>query len=88
MNIEKCEPHGFENCCNIVEPVLAATECLDYNPDECEGLVEYRMPMSGTGRSFARCGFHFDVRMDMQQRISRDYGVPMFYDGSDYDSDY
>jgi len=87
MNIEKCEPHGFENCCNIVEPVLDASECLDYSP-ECSGAVEYRIPMSGTGRSFARCDHHMSIRWAMQERLTRDYGVPLVYDGSDYDSDY
>ena len=87
MNIEKCEPHGFENCCNIVEPTLTFDDCLD-GPLGCAGEVSYRMPMSGSGRSFARCDGHFEVRWATQERLSRDYGVPLVYDGSDYDSDY
>jgi hypothetical protein len=83
MNIEKCEPHGFENCCNIVEVPLDASECLDFG-FECSGAVEYRMPMSGTGRSFPRCEAHYEIRLDTQSRLSRTYGIPMFYDGSDY----
>jgi hypothetical protein len=83
MTSEKCIPHGFADCCNVEIPVLDASECLDFGT-ECDGAVEYRMPMSGSGRSFPRCEAHFEVRLNTQARLSRDYGVPMFYDGSDY----
>ena len=82
-NDEKCVPHGFTGCCNVVEIPLDASECLNYSP-ECAGAVEYRMPMSGSGRSFPRCDHHFEIRLNTQSRLSRDYGVPMFYDGGDW----
>jgi hypothetical protein len=68
--------------------ILDAEDCLDFHQGDCKGAVEYRVPMSGTGRSFARCDHHFDVRWAVQERLTRDYGVPLTYDGSDYDSDY
>jgi hypothetical protein len=39
----------------------------------CRGQVEYRMPLSGTGRSFPRCDKHWSDRLDTQERINRDY---------------
>lgn len=75
---EKCEPHGFEDCCNVEIPVLDASECLNFGPD-CEGPVEYRIPMSPTGRSFPRCDGHMRERWAEQERISRTYGVPLTY---------
>lgn len=62
-------------------------KCLDHYRGPCEGEVQYRIAMSGTGRSFPRCEHHFDLRWQTQQRISRDYGVPLIYDGSNYDSE-
>lgn len=64
-----------------------APECLDSYMGDCEGAVEYRIPMSGSGRSFPRCDHHMSIRWATQERLSRDYGVPLVYDGSDY-SDY
>lgn len=46
--------------------------CLDHGPD-CSGKVEYRMPLSGTGRSFPRCEHHWAKRLDAQARINHDY---------------
>lgn len=51
-------------------------ECLDSHPGEggqCEGPVEYRMPLSGTGRSFPRCEKHWESRLDFQQHIMERY---------------
>lgn len=79
-NDEKCVPHGFTGCCNVVEVPLSADECLDYSP-ECSGAVEYRIPMSGSGRSFPRCDYHMEIRWATQERLTRDYGVPLVYDG-------
>jgi hypothetical protein len=64
---------------------LPVEDCLDYNPDECQGTVEYRIAMSGTGISYPRCLWHFDVRWETQQRLARDYGVPVYYTGNDRD---
>lgn len=46
--------------------------CLEAGP-ECRGPVEYRMPLSGTGRAFPRCDHHWDKRLDEQERINRSY---------------
>lgn len=88
--IEKCLPHGFADCCNIVEIPLDASECLDFGATgaECSGAVEYRIPMSGSGKSFPRCDHHMEIRWATQERLTRDYGVPLVYDGSDYDDPY
>ncbi len=47
---------------------------------DCAGEVEYRIPMSASGKSFPYCEKHFDARLDEQERISRTYDIPMFYD--------
>lgn len=48
--------------------------CLDDNDNgTCRGPVEYRMPLSGTGRSFPRCAAHWGKRLDLQDRINRRY---------------
>ena len=55
---------------------LGHDDCLEHrsHPDcECRGPVEYRMPLSGTGRAFPRCAFHWDKRLDEQERINRTY---------------
>lgn len=44
--------------------------CLD-GPNGCEGEVEFRMPLSGTGKSFARCEKHWDERLDKQDEFNR-----------------
>jgi hypothetical protein len=59
-----------------VEPAPAALDhedCLDHYHGVCSGAVEYRMPLSGTGRSFPRCDFHWDERLDRQQEINERY---------------
>lgn len=54
---------------------VEALECLDdYGDDTCEGDVEFRMPLSGTGRSFPRCEKHWGERLDVQEGIDRRYG--------------
>ena len=72
-------------------------KCLDdYGKGECAGEVEYRFPLSGTGRSFPRCDKHWDVRLDAQDRINRDYPdsdtPPSWFDptaaGERWDDDY
>lgn len=54
--------------------------CLDSYLGDCEGEVEYRIPMSPTGKSFPRCEKHFSMRLDRQEEISQRYGIPMYYD--------
>ena len=70
-------------------------ECLD-GPEGCEGAVEYRMALSGTGRPFPRCEKHWDERLDEQERINDAYPdspcAPDWYDesyaGEHWDEDY
>ena len=50
-------------------------KCLNHGP-ECAGPVEYRTPLSGTGRAFPRCDFHWEKRLDEQERIQARYGSP------------
>lgn len=69
--------------------ILTAEDCLDFHQGDCSGAVEYRMAMSPSGKSFARCDHHMEIRWATQERLTRDYGVPLVYDGSDYeDYDY
>lgn len=66
---------------------LTHADCLDSSPYEsCDGAVEYRLAMSGTGISYPRCDLHFDARWQTQERLARDYGVPLYNYGDDYDS--
>jgi len=51
-------------------------ECLDdYGDaeDPCEGAVQYRMALSGTGQSFPRCERHWAKRVEVQDGINRRY---------------
>jgi hypothetical protein len=50
-------------------------ECLDSGreDDPCSGAVEYRMPLSGTGRSFPRCERHWEQRLKTQEEINERY---------------
>lgn len=51
---------------------LNRNECLDFNED-CQGRVEYRMALSGSGRSFPRCSYHWDERLKVQEEINERY---------------
>jgi hypothetical protein len=63
----------------------AYLECLD-GPDGCSGDVEYRMPLSSTGKPFPRCEKHWDERLDEQERINERYPdspcAPSWFDES------
>lgn len=48
--------------------------CLEEN-DECQGFVEYRMALSGTGKAFPRCEFHWDKRLEKQEEHNTRYPV-------------
>jgi hypothetical protein len=73
-------------------------ECLDDPTGEtCQGDVEPRMPLSGTGRSFKRCDLHWEARLAEQERIEETYhvnsaGPPDWFDEADagerWDDDY
>lgn len=50
--------------------------CLDDHDEDgrhCSGPVEYRMALSGTGRSFPRCEKHWGLRLEEQDRINERY---------------
>jgi hypothetical protein len=51
---------------------LPILECLDAS-EKCRGPVEYRMPLSSTGRPFPRCEKHWSDRLDRQEEINRRY---------------
>jgi hypothetical protein len=53
-------------------PMRATLTCLDAS-DACSGDVEYRTPLSGTGRAFPRCQAHWDRRLIIQDRITQRY---------------
>ena len=72
-------------------------ECLDRWHDACEGEVDYRYPLSATGKSFPRCDRHWRLRLDAQEEINRRYApnsdVPPadfdpYYAGERWDEDY
>lgn len=48
-------------------------ECLNAHDGSCRGPVEYRAPLSGTGRSFPRCDRHWEERLAEQERINERY---------------
>jgi hypothetical protein len=47
-------------------------ECLNQGP-ECEGQVEYRAALSGTGKAFPRCEKHWSDRLDLEEQINQRY---------------
>lgn len=63
---------------------LTFEDCLNHS-DECSGVVEYRMALSGTGRSFPRCDFHWEQRLNIQQGINERYP---YHQPSDFDPGY
>lgn len=50
-----------------------ALACLDSSQGACAGEVEYRFPLSATGRSFPRCDKHWAARLEVQEGINRRY---------------
>ena len=69
-------------------------ECLDGHGGDCQGEVEYRMPLSGTGRSYPRCDRHWGERVVRQQEIDQRYPYHQpsdfdpLYAGEHWDEDY
>lgn len=60
--------------------------CLDdWGDNTCKGAVEYRMPLSATGQSFARCEEHWKARLEEQERINKRYPAMQ---PSDFDPGY
>lgn len=65
------------------ELTLEVSDCIDYDKT-CDGPVEYRHPLSGTGRSFPRCEKHWDERLEKQEEIDNKYpyNAPSDFDPS------
>lgn len=63
-------------------------ECLDSHRGDCDGLVELRMPLSGTGRAFPRCDRHWERRLDQQEEINRKYAPDSSVPPLDFDPCY
>jgi hypothetical protein len=59
-------------------------KCLNEN-DECRGGVELRYPLSGSGKWFPRCEFHWEKRLIQQDQINRRYP---YHQPSDFDPSY
>ena len=84
-----------ELAANAEPPEDEELECLDdYGEGTCTGAVEYRMPLSGTGKSFPRCDGHWDARLAKQEEL-REYESdtpPDWFDesyaGERWDEDY
>jgi hypothetical protein len=58
----------------ITGPVRNVTlVCLNAHEGGCKGEVEYRMPLSGTGKSFPRCRAHWSERLEIQRGIDERY---------------
>jgi hypothetical protein len=60
-------------------------ECLDENIN-CDGVIEYRTPLSSTGRSFPRCDFHWNARLEVQEVLNRRYPTHAPRDFSEADA--
>jgi hypothetical protein len=62
-----------------------AEECIAAGPDWV-GRVELRMALSGTGIPYPRCDGHWSTRLDLEQRLRRDYPdtdtPPAWFDGA------
>jgi hypothetical protein len=73
---------------------MPTPECLNDHDGRCRGPVEYRMPLSGTGRSFPRCELHWEERLAEQERTNERYPqhAPSDFDpsyaGERWDDDY
>ncbi|MFE9833972.1 hypothetical protein ACFYP4_02315 [Streptomyces sp. NPDC005551] len=79
------------------EESQAELHCLDAPQSTCTGSVEYREPLSGTGRSFPRCDGHWDARLKKQEEINARYapfsdvppaGFDPTYAGERWDDEY
>ena len=49
---------------------LTHEDCLDHRRGDCQGEVEFRMPLSPSGRAFPRCDKHWSARLDEEERIN------------------
>ena len=77
-------------------PALTSADCIDHRGEGCRGRIEYRMALSGTGRSFPRCDAAWSERLDVQEGINARYPDSPFppadfdpgYAGEHWNDDY
>ena len=68
--------------------------CIDEHQGNCAGDVEYRDPLSSTGKSFPRCDKHWGERLDLQYELEQRYPFEQpadfdpLYAGEHWDEDY
>lgn len=55
------------------EPGLSHLDCISGRGEECSGRVGWRMSLSGTGIPYPRCDRHWRGRLDVEDRLNRDY---------------
>jgi len=73
---------------------MEQAECLEQHRRDCVGPVEYRYPLSASGRWFPRCEKHWQERLEVQRGIDERYPVhaPADFDpsytGEFWDDDY
>lgn len=64
-----------------------ALECIDgFGEDGCRGAVEYRTPLSGSGRPFPRCEKHWEARLGREEELRRRYPERPPHDWSPLDA--
>jgi hypothetical protein len=51
---------------------LTFEDCIS-GPERCAGEVHFRMALSGSGEPFIRCDKHWGDRLDVEERLRRDY---------------
>lgn len=74
---------------------LKAEDCLNYDPDECQGPVEY-FSVDGRGGAFPRCQHHIEKRVEQYENSMEKYAhsdvAPDWFDpmdaGERWDEDY
>jgi hypothetical protein len=68
-------------------------ECIE-SGEKCEGMVEFRDGLSGTGKPFPRCDGHWSKRLDLQDGLRHGYpqqppsGWSPMDAGESWDEDY
>jgi hypothetical protein len=60
---------------DVDDEVDVDLECINRGDDDdtCKGAVEYRTPLSGTGKPFPRCDHHWDVRLKQEEGLRQRY---------------
>lgn len=62
-------------------------ECINNGgEDQCQGPVEYRHPLSASGRPFPRCDKHWADRLDLEHGLQERYPVSPPADWSPLDA--